>query len=334
MRLGFHVSIVGRLDRAVDRAVERGCNTFQMFTRNPRGWAYGPLAEDETQAFIAKVEAQDMRPVFAHMPYLPNLASPREEIYRRSCDSLNAELQRCPKLRVPYVVTHLGSHLGAGMEEGVKRITYALNDALAQSTGEVTILLENTAGSLHSMGTRFEEIQRIIENVERQDLIGVCLDISHAFAGRYEFRTERGLNRTIQAFDDIIGLEKLKLIHANDSRAGLGSHIDRHEHIGMGYIGERGFKTILRGRLSEYPMILETPIDQRRDDRADLEKLKELAGAQSLSGRALAEYSPYIASRRRDSEQLKSQEGERLRDPALGLSRLAGRESTRGEGGG
>ncbi|MEM2905125.1 MAG: deoxyribonuclease IV [Candidatus Bathyarchaeia archaeon] len=304
--MGFHVSIADRLDKAVDRAVERGCNTFQVFTRNPRGWAISPLDEGEAQAFTAKVEAQDMRPVFAHMPYLTNLASPREDIYRLSRGSLKAELQRCQKLQIPYIVTHLGSHLGAGMEEGVKRITAALNEALAQSGGEVTVLLENTAGTQHSMGTRFEEIQRILENAERRDLVGVCLDISHAFAGGYEFRTERGLNRTLHAFDSVIGLERLRLIHANDSRAGLGSRIDRHEHIGMGYIGEQGFKTILRSRLSEHPMILETPIDQRRDDRADLERLKELAGAQSLTGRALAEYSPYKAFRRQVSEQPKS----------------------------
>jgi len=297
LRVGFHVSITDRLDKAVDRAVERGCNTFQVFTRNPRGWAISPLDEEEAQAFTAKAEAQDMRPVFAHMPYLTNLASPREPIYRLSRESLKAELQRCLKLRIPYIVTHLGSHLGAGMEEGVKRITTALNEALTQTGGEVTVLLENTAGQQHSMGTRFEEIQRIIENVERRDLVGVCLDISHAFAGGYEFRTEKGLNKTLQAFDSVIGLEGLRLIHANDSKGSLGSHIDRHEHVGMGYIGEEGFRTILRSRLSEYPLILETPIDARRDDRADLEKLKELAGAQGLMSRALTEYSPHRAFR-------------------------------------
>lgn len=307
MRLGFHVSIVDRLDKAVDRAVERGCNTFQMFTRNPRGWSYQPLVHEEAEAFITKAEAQDMRPVFAHMPYLPNLASPREDIHRLSRESLKAELLRCPKLAVTYVVTHLGSHLGAGVDEGVKRISRALNEALAENTGEVMILLENTAGTQHSMGTKFEEIRRIILNVERRDLIGVCLDLSHAFAAGYEFRTEKGLKKTLEAFDQAIGLDRLKLIHGNDSKAGLGSHIDRHEHVGMGYIGEKGFKTILQSRLSEYPFILETPLDERGDDRADLEKLKELAGAQGLTGKELAEYSPHRKLRAEKPQEQKRQ---------------------------
>ena len=165
LRIGFHVSIIGSIDEAVDRAVELGCNTFQIFTRNPRSWKAEKLKPNEVKAFIEKVEKFDMQPVFAHMPYLANLASPRENIYSKSVETLKMELDRCRALKIPYLVTHLGSHLGAGKNEGFKRIIRAIDEAYSSIGEGVMLLLENTAGTRNSVGGSFEDIKYIINNL-------------------------------------------------------------------------------------------------------------------------------------------------------------------------
>jgi len=278
LKIGFHVSIIGRIDEAVDRAVEIGCNTFQIFTRNPRSWKAENLKREEVKAFIEKVERFDMQPVFAHMPYLANLASPRPNIYFLSVKTLKMELERCRILKIPYLVTHLGSHLGSGKSEGFKRIIKAINEAYSSVGGGVTLLLENTAGTKNSMGSSFEDIKYIIDNLKFPDFVGVCFDTAHAYAAGYDLRTQRAVQDVIRRFDEIIGFEKLRLVHLNDSRGGLGSHIDRHEHIGMGKIGEEGFRAILKSKLGSLPLIMETPIDERRSDVENLLKVLELAG--------------------------------------------------------
>ncbi|RLG95792.1 endonuclease [Candidatus Bathyarchaeota archaeon] len=280
LKIGFHVSIIGRIDEAVDRAVEIGCNTFQIFTRNPRSWKVEELKPDEIRDFTEKVEKYDMQPIFAHMPYLVNLASPRPKIYMLSKKTLKTELERCRILKIPYLVTHLGSHLGAGREKGLKRIIQAINEAYDSTNSEVMLLLENTAGMKNSIGSTFEEIKYIIDNLKSPDLVGVCFDTAHAYAAGYDLRTRRAVEETIHRLDGIIGFERLKLVHLNDSRGGLGSHIDRHEHIGLGNIGEDGFRAILKSRLGRLPLILETPIDERRSDVENLLKVLELAEAE------------------------------------------------------
>ncbi|MFQ6094787.1 MAG: deoxyribonuclease IV [Candidatus Bathyarchaeia archaeon] len=278
MKLGLHVSISGTIDKAVDRAVERGCNTFQIFTRNPRGWRWKELIPEDAKAFIEKVNQHKISPVFGHMPYLPNLASPREEVYEKSVESLTSELNRCERLEIPYLVTHLGSHLGAGKEEGFRRIINAINIAFSKAEGNVMLLLENTAGTKNSMGGSFEDIRYIIGRVAVQNLVGLCFDTCHGFAAGYDLRTMEAVEDTIRELDEMIGFERLKLVHLNDSMGDLGSRIDRHEHIGMGRIGEEGFRNILRSRFGQLPLILETPIDKRRSDVENLEKVRELAG--------------------------------------------------------
>lgn len=277
MRLGLHVSIQGELSEAVDRAIERGCNTMQLFTRNPRGWRFKPLDPETVEHFIQKRGTFDIQPVFAHMPYLPNLASARRDVYEKSVESLTVELSRCTQLKIPYLVTHLGSNLGSGKEAGLERIVVAINSALRQSRVDTTVLLENTAGGENSMGSTFEEIQGVIEDVEKQGRIGVCLDTCHAFAAGYDLATPRGLGRTLRRFDEVIGLSRLKLVHLNDSKGGLRSRWDRHEHIGLGKIGQRGFANILASPLRTLPLILETPIDERRSDVDNIQKVRELA---------------------------------------------------------
>lgn len=278
IKVGVHVSIAGSIDKAVDRALERDCDTFQIFSRNPRRWKFKDLSSDVAKKFAEKLESYGMYPPIDHMPYLPNLASPKDDVHCRSTEALAIELDRCGLLEIPYLVTHLGSHLGSGKEKGFQRIVSAIDQAFSAMDNEVILLLEITAGTKNSMGGNFEDISRIIENLEWSDRIGICFDTCHAFAAGYELRTTEGLADTMKHFDRIIGLERLKVIHLNDSKGGLGSRMDRHEHIGMGEIGEDGFRVILRHEaIRKLPIILETPIDSRRDDRENMRVVRELA---------------------------------------------------------
>jgi deoxyribonuclease-4 len=278
VRVGVHVSIAGSVDKAVDRAREKGCDTFQIFSRNPRGWKIRELTDIEIVHFIEKVEHSGIFPPVDHMPYLPNLAAPGEDVYEKSVASLATELKRCDALHIPYLVTHLGSHRGAGKAEGFRRIVDAINTTFSEVNNSVMLLLENTAGTKNSMGGTFEDIQSIMSHIEQKNRIGICFDTCHAFVAGYELRTEESLNATIQHFDEVIGLDHLKLIHLNDAKAGLGSRLDRHEHIGLGYIGEAGFRVILNEEhIRPLPMILETPVDDRRGDEENIQKVRELA---------------------------------------------------------
>ncbi len=263
---------------AVDRAVERSCTTFQIFTRNPRGWKFKQLANDEVKNFVEKLASSGIGPAVAHMPYLPNLASPKKSIYAMSLKTLIAELDRCGRLEIPYLVTHLGSHLGRGMEVGFERIINACNTALSRVKNDVMLLLENTAGTRNSMGSSFDDIRHIIGHITARERVGVCFDTCHGFAAGYDLRNVEAVQETIAAFDKILGIRLLKAIHINDSKGKLGSHIDRHEHIGMGFIGDEGFRAILHHEsLKDLLFILETPIDNRRDDFGNLRKVRGLA---------------------------------------------------------
>lgn len=277
MKVGFHISIHGSIDASVDRAAELGCSTFQIFTRNPRQWKSTELNPQVTRAFADKKKIQGIEPVFAHMPYLPNLASPREEIYEKSVKTLTSELERCRLLEIPYLVTHLGSHLGAGMEKGFANLNNAINQALKDTEDGVVLLLENTAGTRNSMGSTLEDIQHIIDQLDYPKRVGVCFDTSHAFAAGYDLRTEETVQATLRNIDATIGFKKLKLVHLNDSKGDLNSRIDRHEHIGLGKIGDEGFRSILESRLGKLSLIMETPRDSRRNDVGNMEKVKELA---------------------------------------------------------
>lgn len=278
VRVGVHVSIAGSVDKAVDRAKERGYDTFQIFSRNPRGWKIKPLEERETHRFVEKVAQSGIFPPVDHMPYLPNLAAAAEDVYQQSVAALSDELRRCGALQIPYLVTHLGSHRGAGEAAGLQRIIGAINTAFREVENPVMLLLENTAGTKNSMGGTFEQIKRIVDALDQKERIGFCFDTCHGFVAGYELRTEESLNATLEHFDAVLGLPNLKLLHLNDAKGALNSRLDRHEHIGLGQIGEDGFRVILHDdRLRALPLILETPVDKRRDDVANMEKVQELA---------------------------------------------------------
>jgi deoxyribonuclease-4 len=276
--VGLHVSISGTIDQAVDRARELECDTFQIFTRNPRGWKFKKLDEEEVNEFRRKRESDKLNPVVAHMPYLPNLSSPKKLLYNRSLKSLSAELDRCGTLGVQYLVTHLGSHMGKGQDLGLERITGAVNQAVTENPNEVMLLLENTAGTKNSMGSSFDDLRKILDRVEDTNRVGICFDTAHAYAAGYDLHSPRGVDETLSKFDSVLGFGILKVIHLNDSKNGLGSGRDRHEHIGMGYIGEKGFKALFRHEsVRNLPFIMETPIDDRRDEAGNLRKARELS---------------------------------------------------------
>jgi deoxyribonuclease-4 len=278
VRVGCHVSIAGSIDRAVDRAEAIGCDTFQIFSRNPRGWKFKDLEADAVAAFGEKLEASGMEPVVVHMPYLPNLASPKPEVWEKSLSTLIAELHRCETLGAPFLVTHLGSHLGTGYDKGLERLINAIATALTQCSGETMLLLENTAGTKHSMGGHFEDIGAILDGVEESARLGVCLDTCHAFAAGYDLGSETGVRETMEEFERMVGIDRLKVVHLNDSKGARGSGLDRHEHIGLGMIGEDGFRSILNHpAIRTLPLICETPVDDRRDDAGNLRMVRELS---------------------------------------------------------
>jgi deoxyribonuclease-4 len=275
--LGAHVSISGAIHMSVDRAVELGCTTFQIFTRNPRGWTYTKLKKAEVDEFSRKFEAAGFRVAMAHMPYLPNIASPKKDIYEKSVRSLVAELERCGALGLELLVVHVGSHLGAGLEKGVEQVANAVNRAVEAVDNQVKVLLENMAGQRNSCGSRFEDIAEILSRVKNADRVGVCLDTCHLLAAGYDIRSEEAVEATISRFDKVVGLNRLWAVHLNDSKGALGSGLDRHEHIGMGNIGENGFKAFINHpAIRDKPMVIETPEDERGNYATDLAKLRKL----------------------------------------------------------
>jgi deoxyribonuclease-4 len=278
IKCGVHVSIAKSIDLAVDRARERNCDTFQIFTRNPRGWKAKKLVPEEAVQFRNKLRESAMMPAVAHMPYLPNLSCPKKGLYRKSLKALILELERCKVLGIPYLVTHLGSHLGKGRAIGLERLVDAIDAAFDVTEAKTMLLLENTAGTTNSMGSSFEEIQEIIGRVKDKTRIAVCFDTCHAFGAGYDLRDAESVEKTMDELKRTVGLESLKVVHANDSQGELASKRDRHEHIGMGHIGEQGFRAILHNDVfRKLPLILETPIDKRGTDITDLRKLRELS---------------------------------------------------------
>ncbi len=254
-----------------------------MFTRNPRGWKPSELNSGEAQQFKEKLGATSLPPVCAHMPYLPNLAA-IGEFYEKSVESLIIELTRSSQLGIDYIVTHLGSHQGQGYTSGLNQITRAVNKALADAPKGAIILLENTAGSVHSMGSSFEELKRILDGVQDPSRVGVCFDTCHAYAAGYDLGSTAAVNNVFSRFDKVIGLEQLRVIHLNDSKEGFRSKVDRHARIGEGFIGETGFRALLSHRkVRTTPLILETPMETREQELQEMEHVRRLTReAQSM----------------------------------------------------
>ncbi len=279
MQIGCHVSISGSIDKSVENAVERECSAFQIFTRNPRGWHAKDLTEENITNFQTRLKNSkiDRMATCAHMPYLPNLATPKEDGFEKSLKTLISEIERCGKLGIPYLVTHLGSHLGTGEEEGIKRLVKGLTKA-GQTKNDVMILLENTAGQKNSVGADFEQLAEIYNQLKPSKKFGVCFDTCHAFVSGYDLRTEKNVKDAFSKFDDSVGMENLKIVHLNDAKGEIGCNLDRHYHIGLGNIGEKGLGAVVKMvNKKKIPIILETPIDDIRDDFENIRVAKGLA---------------------------------------------------------
>tara|TARA_B100001173_G_scaffold137881_1_gene119721 strand:+ start:5618 stop:6457 length:840 start_codon:yes stop_codon:yes gene_type:complete len=277
MQVGCHVSASGSIDKAVDNAVERECTAFQIFTRSPRSWHAKELTKEVIDAFKSKLKDSkiDRFAICAHMPYLPNLATPKEDAFEKSVNTLISEVERCAQLGIPYLVTHLGSHLGTGEEAGIKRLVDGLTKA-GQTKNDVMILLENTAGQKNSVGSDFQQLGEIFKQLKPEKKFGVCLDTCHAFVAGYDLRTKEKVKETFKEFDKHVGVENLKILHLNDARGELGCNLDRHYHLGLGGIGEEGITSVVKfANKKKIPIILETPID---DDRDDFENVKIAKG--------------------------------------------------------
>lgn len=276
--IGIHVSISGKLDQSVDRALAAGCvGTFQIFTCSPRKWNSTNLKPEEISLFREKVKNNNFQ-VFAHMPYLPNLSSPDKTFYSKSVDVLKREIARCEELGVGNLVLHFGSHMGTSIESGQMRVAEACNEALRESSkSTVRLLLENSAGVKNSVGSEFNYIKEVMDQIVEAHRVGVCFDTCHAFAAGYDLRSKEAVKKTFGEFDIQIGRKKLFLIHLNDSKGDLGDGLDRHEHIGKGKIGKNGMSAILRSNdLAHIPVVLETPYEQDDDDELDISRVKRL----------------------------------------------------------
>jgi deoxyribonuclease-4 len=278
-RIGFHVSIAGGISNSVDNAKKIGCTAFQIFSRNPRGWAAKPVPPEEVQLFRNKLATSgiEKNSVVVHMPYLPNLSAPNGEFYEKSVQTLTEELHRCKTLGISYLVIHLGSHMGEGSKSGIDQLVKAITTACSKSGGGLEVLLENNAGQKNRVGGTFEELRLILDRLDSSKEFGVCIDTCHLFASGYDLRTKAHVEITFNKFKDIVGLKELKMVHLNDSKGGLGSNLDRHEHIGLGIIGIEGIAAFLNHReIQGLPIIMETPIDKRRADEQNLKVVLDM----------------------------------------------------------
>ena len=277
------MSVAGGLANAFERARTAGCVCMQIFAKNPRQWVAKRLGRGQAAAFRAAGQDLDVWPVMAHGSYLVNLAASDRSVRRRSLSSLRDDLARSEVLGIAGVVIHPGSHRGRGLEEGIARIAESINRILDQTAGDGSkIVLETTSGQGQGVGSRFEHIAAIIELVEQRRRLGVCLDTCHVFAAGYDVRRKPGYERMWREFDAAIGMRRLEVIHLNDCKGGLGEHLDRHEHIGMGGLGLNAFRLVMRDpRLAHVPKIIETPKGDKDDgvlDRRNLGILRRLAG--------------------------------------------------------
>jgi deoxyribonuclease-4 len=274
MRFGFHISIAGGLRHVVSRALERKCETIQIFSRNPRGWKYSPLDENDTALFKQEARKHGIRPIFVHMPYLANLASPEAGLFRRSVSSLVEDLKRSSLVGAPFLILHVGS--APNQEKGLERMARGINQALAQVANETKLLLENTAGSGHELGHDFSQLRTIIDRVDQRKRIGIVLDTAHAFAAGYDLRTASRVSRCLSEFDRVIGLHRLFLVHLNDSKFDCGSRRDRHWHIAQGMIGHGMYHILHHAALQYLPFIMETPRTNSEEDLMNMKTVRQL----------------------------------------------------------
>ncbi|MFB6144060.1 MAG: deoxyribonuclease IV [Candidatus Nanohaloarchaea archaeon] len=275
-RVGAHVSISGGVEKAIERQEEESGNCGQIFAGSPRTWKVSEYTDAEGEKFQQLRDEKDQNPYVIHSTYLVNLATPKDDLFEKSLKCLQGELDAAAALNVEYLVFHPGAHTGSGRSNGIERIAEGI-DELDIPEG-VTLLLENTAGKGTTLGKSFGELREMIDAADTPDeKLGVCIDTCHAHAAGYELREKEGFQDMLQELEEDLGLEKVRVIHLNDSKDEKGSEKDNHEDIGCGNIGEEGFGNVVNSeKLEHLPMILETPQDNRDSYRENLEKILAL----------------------------------------------------------
>ena len=274
--IGAHMSISGGVFNAFQNGEEVGCATIQIFTKNSNQWKAKELTSEDARKFQERQKETGISPVVGHNAYLINLASPKKDVYDLSMEAMLVELQRAEFLGLPYMVMHPGAHLESGEREGIRKIARSIDKLHQKTRGfNVKICLETTAGQGSALGYRFEQLAEIIDLVKESERLGVCYDTCHSFAAGYDIRTRKAYQQTFRLFDQHVGLQKLKVIHLNDSLKDLGSQVDRHRHVGKGKIGLEGFRLIMNDkRWEKIPKILETP--KEGGNAKDIENLNLL----------------------------------------------------------
>jgi deoxyribonuclease-4 len=278
MILGVHVSGAGKIYQALTVAKGLGCNTMQIFSRSPQRWRDAQLAIEDVEEFNKRQEKLKIKPFFIHIPYLINLASPNPKLYGASIEAYIEDILEAELLHADYIVTHMGSHKETSEDAGIKRLIQALNRILDKTKHtKVGILLENTAGSGSWLGYKFIHQNEVLAGMNDLRRVGLCLDTAHAYLAGYDISTKDGLEDMLYEIEELCGIDMIKLIHLNDAKGELGSHHDRHDHIGKGHIGLAGMKRIINHpKLRNIPMILETPKETESSDKINLALVKKL----------------------------------------------------------
>jgi deoxyribonuclease IV len=272
MRIGAHMSVAGGLPKAVDRAVAHGCEALQIFAKNANQWRGRVLDEDEVREFRARVDAAGIRPVVSHASYLINLATASSPLLEQSIDAFIDELDRAHRLGLLGVVIHPGTCTSGSDDEGLRRIADAIKRAFrARPRRKTMVLLEHTAGQGRTLGHRFEHLSAIIDRLSGSPRVGVCLDTCHLVASGYDIVSEEGYRQTFEDFDRLVGFDRLKVFHGNDSKKPCASRVDRHEHIGRGCLGIEPFRRLLHDpRFAHLPILIETEKSSRTTKPGDI----------------------------------------------------------------
>lgn len=264
------------LGDAVRRGHAIGCTAVQVFTSSPQMWKAAAVTPEKVKDFQAACQETGITCVVSHDSYLVNLCAPNPEIHEKSIHGLKGEIERCAAYGIAYVVSHMGSHMDQGEEVGLKRTAETALQVLAESSDSVMLLAETTAGQGSALDYRFEQIAKLLELMGGHARMGVCLDTCHIFAAGYDIRTEDAYGETFETFERLIGIQHIKAIHCNDSKNGLGTRKDRHDHIGKGHIGMEAFRMLVNDpRFENVPILLETP-DAETEHETNLNVLKGL----------------------------------------------------------
>ena len=279
MQFGAHMSIAGGVFNAITRGLETTCDTIQIFNKSNNQWRAKELGDDEVVRYFDNIKETGVTVACSHSSYLINIASPKEDLETKSREALQLEMERCEILKIPNLVMHPGSHVGEGEEEGMNRIADNINKMFDDlgADNHVVLALEGTAGQGTNLGYTFEQLAYMIDKVDADEKMGVCLDTCHMFAAGYPLVDPKDYKKTMKQFDEIVGLDRLKIFHMNDSKREFGSKKDRHAALGEGEIGLEAFRNIVNDpKLKKIPMILETPKEE--DGLEDVRMLKILRG--------------------------------------------------------